>query len=812
MDPHANQKIQYLLTKVESLSLQQEKLQKNIAEIANEIRLLQFETMEKPIDRLSQTASPETVIEPTLAQDVILAQPRQRPPVFSQEKPDPSPRPAENPKPTIFQTSFDNSLEKKSRSAIDFEKFIGENIISKIGIVILVTGVGIGTKYAIDKELLSPIARIILGYLLGAGVLFSAIRLKEKYENFSAILVSGAMAIFYLITFAAYDFYGLISQGLAFGLMVVFTLFTVSASLLYNRQWIALFGMVGAYGVPFLLSDGSGRVMVLFGYISLLNLGIFAVAYKKYWRILYYSAFILSWIIFLSWFFTKFEADMHFGLCLAFSTIFFFTFYGVFVMHKLVEKRKFEPEDVFFLLLNSFIYFGIGYAAFSEYALAERFAGLFTLGNAFIHFVVALAIYRMKLADRNLFYLVSGLVLVFITLAIPVQLDGEWVTLIWAAEAALLYWIGRSKQVGFYEKLSYPLMMLALLSQVQDWGGLSTPTTNIVAFEFEGLKPIFNIGFLIGILVCLAFGFMVLTGKKHGTVILNPVLKKPPPFVHFFGNMLPPAALILLLYFTFRQEWINLWIERYSSRYNTTANDSFSFYPEGASVLVLLRVWLLNYTSVFLAIWGIVLLKLITDKSSRTIYLVLSAIALLLAASVGNFWLGELRDSTINPGQNIFSITRATAISIRYISFASTGFLLAVLFQYKKRVAPLPKYAEMVFDLLLHLNLLFAVSGEMITWLKINHFAQFDKLGLSIFWGVYSLLLIGFGIFRKKQHLRIGAIVLFGITLIKLFFYDIANLSSMAKTIVFISLGILLLIISFLYNKYKIAIGGPDEK
>jgi hypothetical protein len=131
MDPHANQKIQYLLTKVESLSLQQEKLQKNIAEIANEIRLLQFETMEKPIDRLSQTASPETVIEPTLAQDVILAQPRQRPPVFSQEKPDPSPRPAENPKPTIFQTSFDNSLEKKSRSAIDFEKFIGENIMTK---------------------------------------------------------------------------------------------------------------------------------------------------------------------------------------------------------------------------------------------------------------------------------------------------------------------------------------------------------------------------------------------------------------------------------------------------------------------------------------------------------------------------------------------------------------------------------------------------------------------------------------------------------------------------------------------------------
>ncbi|WP_205944086.1 DUF2339 domain-containing protein [Pedobacter sp. HDW13] len=56
---------------------------------------------------------------------------------------------------------------------------------------------------------------------------------------------------------------------------------------------------------------------------------------------------------------------------------------------------------------------------------------------------------------------------------------------------------------------------------------------------------------------------------------------------------------------------------------------------------------------------------------------------------------------------------------------------------------------------------------------------------------------------KNKKHLRIGAMVLFGITLIKLFVYDIAYLSTISKTIVFVSLGILLLIISFLYNKYK---------
>jgi uncharacterized membrane protein len=59
------------------------------------------------------------------------------------------------------------------------------------------------------------------------------------------------------------------------------------------------------------------------------------------------------------------------------------------------------------------------------------------------------------------------------------------------------------------------------------------------------------------------------------------------------------------------------------------------------------------------------------------------------------------------------------------------------------------------------------------------------------------------GIWKRKKHLRIAAIGLFAITLMKLFFYDLTHLDTIAKTIVFVSLGILLLIISFLYNKYR---------
>lgn len=81
--------------------------------------------------------------------------------------------------------------------------------------------------------------------------------------------------------------------------------------------------------------------------------------------------------------------------------------------------------------------------------------------------------------------------------------------------------------------------------------------------------------------------------------------------------------------------------------------------------------------------------------------------------------------------------------------------------------------------------------------------AQSDKLGLSILWGIYSLFLISLGIWKKKKHLRIGAIALFGATPLNCFSMIFRTSILLQKTIVLISLGIFLLIISFLYNKYK---------
>ncbi|MDH3321642.1 MAG: DUF2339 domain-containing protein, partial [Flavobacteriaceae bacterium] len=225
------EKINQLLAKLDLLLERQNNFSK-------EIRNLSFE-----INNLKDTEqSIETETEPITVADLEHKQEKETAafnPIAQQN--------------SIEKTKYSASKHSKTpKIKIDLEKFIGENLINKIGILITVIGVGIGAKYSIENNLISPLTRIILGYLLGLGLLGFGIKLKEKYENYSAVLVSGAIAIMYFITYASYVFYDLIPQVFAFALMVIFTVFIVIAAINYNKQVIAHIGLVGAYAVPFL--------------------------------------------------------------------------------------------------------------------------------------------------------------------------------------------------------------------------------------------------------------------------------------------------------------------------------------------------------------------------------------------------------------------------------------------------------------------------------------------------------------------------------------------------------------------------------
>jgi uncharacterized membrane protein len=208
------------------------------------------------------------------------------------------------------------------------------------------------------------------------------------------------------------------------------------------------------------------------------------------------------------------------------------------------------------------------------------------------------------------------------------------------------------------------------------------------------------------------------------------------------------------------------------------------------------------YSLLFFSLLSFVNIRFIKHQVFGFLNLGISTIVLGVFLTVGLYTLGELRESYLSQDLSAYYYRGGFHVGIRYVSFVFVGLMLFSIYRHLRE-----KYLQldykMEFDLLLHITVLTIISNELINWLEIYQTGQSYKLGLSILFGVYALLLVILGIWKKKTHLRIAAFVLFAATLLKLLFYDLTYLSTISKTIVFVILGILLLIISFLYNKYK---------
>lgn len=364
------------------------------------------------------------------------------------------------------ETIFD-----KLRDNFDWEKFIGENLIMKLGILIVLIGVAIGGKYALEHQLLSPTMRIIIGTLFGAALQGVAIKLKKEYKKLSAVLASGAMATLYFMTYFAYDFYGLIPMPVAFVLMTLITVATVWQACTYDMEVIAIIGLVAAYVIPFMLSTGEGSPWALFSYISIINAGVMLISVKRYWRILFVSAYVSSWFIYGVVYRTlDFPETSDAVKLLVFLFINFVIFYVTFLAYKVKHKMIFQNFDIIYLLSNSFMFFGLGYNVMFNNETLAPYVAWFSFANALIHGIVAFILIKKNMVDKSVYRLITGLAISFVTIAIMVWATGHWLTMFWMLEGTVLFTVSRISKRPFYEKMSYPVFFLALISLIIDWG------------------------------------------------------------------------------------------------------------------------------------------------------------------------------------------------------------------------------------------------------------------------------------------------------------------------------------------------------
>jgi len=680
--------------------------------------------------------------------------------------------------PTQKQTAASTTNIRKDQ----LENLIGSNLINKVGILVMVIGVYIGAKYAIDKDLISPSMRIILGYAIAASLCLLAYRLKTKYIDYSAVLMSGSIAIMYFITYVAQSFYHLFAQPFAFGLMLGTTVFVVSMSIWYNRKIIALLGQVGAYAIPFLLSTGNENLPLLYGYLSIINIGLLLLSFKRDWKIIYQVAFGISWFIFAVSFLNAKDLAAGFSSNIIFLIVNFIIFYTAFLVNKIIKKELYNLAEIGILLSNAVAFFLLGYYLFNKTFDNDQHLTLFALANALVHLMIGERIKRLKLADETVTLFIIGLGLAFFTVSIPIHYKGNTITVLWATEAFFLFYTGYKKKREAYLILSIALLLLTLGSLLIDWkqdyateGSISIAT-----------KPFLNSNFLSSLFVCICIGVI-------GRLSIN-YFKGEQGIVKSVLTVAVPLAFILLTYLGIVQE-INLAWTVYRINHTSEALNSFT------------QLSLQGFSIGYLSLWLWLNWKYVKEKHLATILAIVGVYAMFIATIGGLTEIGILRDLYIQQKNgNVLSM-----LSIRYGYLLLIVMLLLGIISNLKRFLPSSNTTKLS-ALIVNATLLILLCNEFIHWMDIGGFANEYKLGLSIIFAVYALAMIITGISKKLKHIRIGGIILFGITLCKVLFYDLASLSTISKTVVLIVLGVIMLIASFLYNKFKDSIFGNEAE
>jgi uncharacterized membrane protein len=334
----------------------------------------------------------------------------------------------------ISYTQNNPLFEKKPFSA---ENFIGLRLIHLVGIIVLVIGLSIGVKYAIDRDFISEAARIMLAYAAGATLLFLSVRLRKNYEGFSAILFSGAMASLYFTTYAAFVYYKMIPSAVAFILMVILTVYTVLKAIDYNKQEIALLGLTGAYGIPFLISQNAERADLFFLYITIINCGVVYLSMRKQWKLLSRITQTITWILFIGWASVRYVPEQK-TTAVIFLFIFFILFSIAILGRKIIYREKLLQQDAHQYLINNVAFYIAAILIFAhamenqQLAAVSGFTGLFVGAQ-----VMALSSFMDE--EKNLKNILISLALLLIMFFVAFQWKGITVTLLWLLMAVIVF-------------------------------------------------------------------------------------------------------------------------------------------------------------------------------------------------------------------------------------------------------------------------------------------------------------------------------------------------------------------------------------
>jgi uncharacterized membrane protein len=100
-----------------------------------------------------------------------------------------------------------------------------------------------------------------------------------------------------------------------------------------------------------------------------------------------------------------------------------------------------------------------------------------------------------------------------------------------------------------------------------------------------------------------------------------------------------------------------------------------------------------------------------------------------------------------------------------------------------------------------NLSMVLVLSSEIRIWLE--GVGTLADLGLSFLWLAYALVLMLSGVWLRLSSARKLAIVMFGVTIVKVFLYDVSSLSEINRIVSFMMLGVILLLVSLFWYRHR---------
>lgn len=694
---------------------------------------------------------------------------------------------------------------KHSRTRAEWEALVGGKLLNRIGAFALMLGVGFFLKYAFDNNWLNETTRVLIGAAIGAGLLALGNRSHHKgLQIFSQGLIGAGLAIFYLSVYASFNFYHLVPQTVALVMMAGVTVLAFWQAFVYDSLAISVLGWAGGFLTPVLLSTGTANEVGLFTYVALLSAGLLAVTLKKEaWVILEPLTLAGMYLVYFVWFADDYtESD--FALTIFFLTIFWGLFFSLEVRHALRPTAVFNVPRQIVAGLNAALYF-LGMAALFE-DRHEDWTSAMTLALGAVYFITMAAIKRHTSSETLATTRLTLTAIILLVIATAVEFSGFKLIIFWSLEALALLAYGRRWRLSHVWQSGLALIGISVYALLFTNGALAYQPISefklvlnqrFLAFAILAAACFTAARFMktiehkqSGLLqICLHYAWCVLLFILF-TVETNDIFAKL--MLNTAGQA--QAHLSSILGYTFATVWA------FFALPVTLAGLRQKMFPllySGLAILSLALIWaVLQTLGQFKPLSDFALL--INHRFLLSMVLLAAALFLLREAS---------RFDRLTASQDNEFLAGKENQRPAWLKWLLIGIpAIIVLFVFGLFTAETRDYFDRAIFLLNQPDTSAGLSQ------KIEQLRNLKQLSVSGVWLLYSIALMTIGLWRRAQGLRLLSIGIFGITILKIFLYDLSFLSTLYRIFAFLGLGLILLLVSYLYQKYKAIIFDAPAK